>query len=194
MNALVQNGQQEQKGFTLIELVIVIIILGILAATVVPKFIDLTGDAHAATLNGIAGAINSANSLTYGKTLIKKCPVKYSGCMDEETKTLLHNGSYYAGSWDIGHPADPRPEVLEGIDLDTTEWTYMLVRNAGTKVDSLYLTPRPILALVSNAYAPTAAQGKNATKIIATNCYLKYTSNYKTQFDTASTEVTSSGC
>ena len=49
-----------QAGFTLIELVVVIVILGILAATALPKFIDLTGDATKAAVAGFAGAIKSA--------------------------------------------------------------------------------------------------------------------------------------
>lgn len=47
----------QQSGFTLIELVIVIVVLGILAAIALPKYVDLKGDAETATLNGTKGAI-----------------------------------------------------------------------------------------------------------------------------------------
>lgn len=61
---------KKQSGFTLIELVVVIVILGILAATAAPKFMDLQKDARESALNGMAGALKSAVSMTYSKAIL----------------------------------------------------------------------------------------------------------------------------
>jgi MSHA pilin protein MshA len=60
----------KQQGFTLIELVMVIVILGILAATALPKFIDMSSSARVSTLKGLQGAIEGAKSMVRAGYLI----------------------------------------------------------------------------------------------------------------------------
>jgi len=59
------SSRRPQGGFTLIELVMVMVIIAILSAVAIPKFIDMSDDAKLASLNGIAGALSSASATNY---------------------------------------------------------------------------------------------------------------------------------
>jgi MSHA pilin protein MshA len=62
--------KRHQAGFTMIELIVVIVILGVLAATALPKFIDVQSNAKDSSLKGVAGSFASAMSVNYGGCLV----------------------------------------------------------------------------------------------------------------------------
>ncbi|RJQ49166.1 MAG: type II secretion system protein [Gammaproteobacteria bacterium] len=79
---------KKQTGFTLIELVLVITILGILAAFAVPRFINITGDARLATVNALAGSMRSAAALAHSMALATAAGAASSISMEGATVTM----------------------------------------------------------------------------------------------------------
>lgn len=99
-------SRQKQHGFTLIELVIVIVILGILSAFALPRFADLGSDARAAALEGAIGSVKSAASIAHSACLASSnCDQTASG----ETVSLEGTAVDMEG----GYPA----AATGGIDL-----------------------------------------------------------------------------
>lgn len=99
---------KRNSGFTLIELVIVIIVLGILAATAVPKFINLQDDAKESAMKGVESALHSAANIVYSKAAINGTEAA-SGSSITDAGTVINT--------EYGYPAATSAGISSAIEL-----------------------------------------------------------------------------
>jgi MSHA pilin protein MshA len=99
-----------QGGFTLIELVVVIVILGILAAFAIPRFVNISTQARASAVQGIAGTLRSGSALAHGLALATPGQAGAAGTVNME-------GNAIALVW--GYPAASATGILRTLNDPT---------------------------------------------------------------------------
>lgn len=150
MNKQMINARSAQAGFTLIELIVVIVILGILAATALPKFADLGGDARISTLKASRGALEATSAMVHGKFLVTS-PVPTAVSL-EGTSVGITNGYPTANA-----------ALADAAGLKATDWTVIASGTAAT-------ANSPVTTATEIAIIPVSVAGS----VKGLSCYVKY--------------------
>jgi len=108
-----KSYSRRQQGFTIIELVVVIALLGILSAVALPRFLDVNRDATIATMKGVVGALETAMTLSHSQAYI-------DGTSKDASSTLTVDGN--AISMINGYPSGTATGVTMLIEAPSGDW------------------------------------------------------------------------
>lgn len=164
-----------QSGFTLIELIVVIVILGILSVTAAPRFLNLSSDANMAALEGLAASLKSSSNMVYAKAQIKGIANIENGNLDIDKDGADDIATIF------GYPSANRTTgIANVVDLEN-DWTYGDQFGGG----ELYIT--------SESFTGIKGITNNNIHIRSQNCYLTYIPP-STINDTITISYQTSGC
>ena len=154
-----QMKASHTRGFTLIELVVVITILGILAAFAVPRFIALDTQARVATINGMMGSVKSAASLARGLAMAQNVAATGTVSMEGQTITLFN---FYPDATTVA-------SAVNSNNGATGDFTFTAgASNAAASTWALNKAPTPANCSVS--YTPATAGSTPTVAITTTGC------------------------
>ncbi|AHJ00758.1 type II secretion system protein [Vibrio parahaemolyticus] len=129
---------KRQGGFTLIELVVVIVILGILAVTAAPRFLNLQDDARESALQGLKGAMDGASGIVFGKSAIDGIETSVDPSKKVEDITVL-----------LGFPTADATGIVKATQGLENDWV-QLSTTARVVTDTAVTTPGTIVFGIGN--------------------------------------------
>lgn len=161
-----------QSGFTLVELVTVIVIIGVLAAVAIPRFTDLQSKARTAKVQAVAGSMKSAVALTKASAMANGRPCAATGesvSMEGRTIDLNFCQPQALGSFSTGVLGAANVESSDGWTISTTSGEGGNAAAGSVVVIQLSGTPTPAECSVRYT-SPTAADGAGVVAATTTGC------------------------